>query len=210
MNKKSAAAVIFIVIAAAASASVFFFNNKLDYMEVHRLLMKEYAGVNQLLAEEYKENNKIIADYEDAEKLIENFFKKHMDITDRPIKFTNRVCKNGRGFQKKDGVIYCIDEDVFYIDKKDRQTGACGKYNNKACNKDLSNDTVTIWIDINGKKGPNKISTLERDYSACRRTEEGLMNCEYKGTLGDIFGFVLYGSRMVPAAPYTQAVVWNQ
>ena len=207
--KKIICTAVFVLIGIAASAlycSVFKHSDE-EYIFQEKL-QKEKAEFNLMQRKAYDEDKKTIADYKNADDLIENLLKKYMNVTDKPVKFTNNACKNGKSFQKENGVIYCIDEDVFFIDKNDRKNGACNIYSTVPCNKDLSPETVTIWIDVNGEKSPNKLSTFRAE-NCIQHTDPIYRECSYKGRINDIIGFVLYSQKLMPANQFAYIIFTN-
>ena len=117
-------------------------------------LKKSISGLNQALALEFALEGYTAQDYSSAQQLVENVFKRRMNVIDGRTDFTSDVC-GGSVFTTGDGVIFCVDN--YSSGNSDSATLPCNIQNTTPC---IVNNGANVWIDVNGVKKPNRLTEL--------------------------------------------------
>ena len=117
-------------------------------------LKKSISGLNQALALEFSLEGYTAQDYSSSQQIVENVFKKRMNVIDGRTDFTSTVC-NGSVFTTTDGVIFCVDN--YSSANSNSNTLPCNIQNTTPC---IVSSGANIWIDVNGVKKPNKLTEI--------------------------------------------------
>lgn len=179
--------VIIGVIAAMVVPSVMSNTNKHEYRTA---IKKAISGLNQALELEYSLEGLTAQNFVSSEEIVQNLFMKRMNnIAPSVEEFTVPNCNNASPnsiFTTTDGMIFCVSN--YQSDNSDEPTSKCS-YNNKVpC---VQNEGANIWIDVNGSKKPNKVTT---DSSNPK----------------DVYQALIYAQRVVPYGKPTQIVFYNK
>lgn len=179
--------VIIGVLAAIVIPSTMNNTNKHEYRTAAK---KAISALNQALALEYSLEGLTAQSFDSAEELVKEVFKKRMNnIASSVSEFTVADCNNDSPdsiFTTTDGMIFCVSN--FKSDNSDDPNSKCS-YNNKVpC---VQNDGANIWIDVNGAKKPNRVTT---DSSKPM----------------DIYQAQIYAQRVIPYGEPSQSVFFNK
>ncbi len=122
--------------------------------EYKSALKKAIEMINNALLMEKATTTFGARDFNSNEDLVKNLFKKRLSvIEDVNEEFTSEDC-DGAVFTTIDGTIFCVDN--FSVSYDDNGDVVCNSYNTKPC---VSSNSANLWIDVNGKKAPNKLTT---------------------------------------------------
>ncbi|MBQ8887400.1 MAG: type II secretion system protein [Candidatus Gastranaerophilales bacterium] len=171
------------IIGVVSAITIPILNNHTNKSEYRTALKKSISAINQALELSYALEGTSANDYSSADLVIENIFKKRLNILDKKSekdnKFTNEdVCSSNNGsniFKTTDGIAYCLTNWKNSPDD-DNQT-ACDSKSMTPCSEDITKPNM--WIDVNGDKKPN------------RSTDNGQK-------VGDIFPIMVYDKRAIP------------
>lgn len=164
--------------------------NNINGNEYRTAIKKAISGLNQALALEYSLEGLTAQNFASAEDLVQNLFKKRMsNISPSTGEFTVTDCNNDSPdsiFTTNDGMIFCVSN--FQSDNSDEPNSKCS-YNNKVpC---VQNDGANIWIDVNGLKKPNKVTTSSSNPR-------------------DVYQAQIYAQKVVPYGQPTQSIFYNK
>lgn len=167
-----------------------------SYADEYRAgLKKAISGLNQALTQHYALEGLSAQDYTSSEDIVENILKKRMNVVENNSNFKPTGCtaSTAATFTTADGIVFCIS--AFHSDDTDDQDSACNSYNSTGCvsSANLANPApaANIWIDVNGMKKPNKMTT-----SSSRPK--------------DVYTAVIYAQKAVPYGEATQSVLYNR
>ena len=146
-----------VIIGVIAAMTVPTLMNNTNSQEFRSALKKAISGANQALTLHYALEGLGAQDYADAATLVNDVFKKRMNVIDGTgsATFPGGTC-TGAVFTTQDGIMFCVPTDAWDPGEADSQTDACNSYNTKPCTAD---NTPNLWIDVNGQKNPNKATT---------------------------------------------------
>lgn len=173
--------VIIGVIAAITIPTVHNSTNRLQYKSG---LKKAISTICYAIDKNWAFTNKSVTDYNTEQELFDEIFNKYLAIFDMPSEFTTDVC-NGLIFRTNDGVIYCLQN--FYSSGSGDPDASCSENNMVPC---VNSDTANLWIDVNGIKGPNKIT-------------------ESSDMPSDIYPAQIYSRKVVPYGDAAYEVMFN-
>ena len=176
------ALVIIGVIAAITIPSVLNNSNK---MEFKSSLKKSISSINRAIALHYSLTSLSAQDYTSADELVSEVFMKRMNVINEMSEFTSSDCE-GISFAVQDGMIYCVAN--YYSDNADGINTVCNMQNTVPC---IQNDGPNLWIDVNGLKKPNTITTSSKNPK-------------------DIYQAQIYSMRVVPYGVPTQEVMYEK
>lgn len=167
-----------------------------SYADEYRAgLKKAISGLNQALAQNYALEGLSAQDYTSSEDIVNNIFKKRMNIIKNESNFIPTGCTASAAstFVTADGIVYCVS--AFHSDDTDDQDSACNSYNSTGCVSSANLSTpapaANVWIDVNGVKKPNKITT-----SASRPK--------------DVYTAIIYAQKVLPYGEATQSILYNK
>lgn len=158
-------------------------------------LKKAISALNQALTQHYALEGLSAQDYTSSDDIVENIFKKRMNVVNSSSDFKPTGCSDASAavFTTADGIVYCVSD--FHSDDSDEQNSACNSYNTTGCldSANLSSPApaANIWIDVNGMKKPNKLTT-----SSSRPK--------------DVYTAVIYAQKVVPYGEATQSILYNK
>lgn len=155
-------------------------------------LKKAISGLNQALTLNYALEGLSAQDYNDGATLVQDVFKKRMNVIDGNATFSASVC-DGTVFTTADGMMFCV-KDFQGNPTSDEQGVICDSYNTTGCHGSATNGTAggpNIWIDVNGIKKPNTLT------SSAKRPK-------------DIYTATIYSQKVVPYGEATQGVMYNK
>lgn len=179
------ALVIIGVLAAILIPSTMSNTNKHEYSVAAK---KAISSLNQALELEYSLNGLTAQNFVSAEEIVQNLFKKRMNnIAPSVEEFTVSDCNNDSPdaiFTTIDGMIFCVSN--YQSDNSDEPSSKCNYNNTIPC---VKNDGANIWIDVNGQKKPNKVTTNSSNPM-------------------DIYQAVIYAQRVVPYGEPTQSIFY--
>ena len=179
-----------VIIGVIAAMTVPTLMNNTNAQEYRSALKKAIAGLNQALTLNYALEGLSANDYSTATDLVDDVFKKRMSVIEGETAFTNTTaCSGNNVFTTADGMMFCVN-GFQGNQNADDQTSACNTYNTKPCTADGS-DAANIWIDVNGSKNPNMVTTN----SARPR---------------DIYQATIYAQKVVPYGDPTQEVMFDK
>ena len=165
--------------------------NNTNEREFRTAAKKAISGLDRAIALEYALEGLTVQDYVSSEELVKYLFKKRMNNLEPSSKrFTNPdTCKDATPesiFNTADGMIYCVTN--FKSDYSDERGSKCDFYNTTPCTKE---EGPNIWIDVNGAKKPNKVTT---SYKKPR----------------DIYQAQLYSQKVLPYGDATQEIFYHK
>ncbi len=179
-----------VIIGVIAAMTVPTLMNNTNAQEYRSALKKAIAGLNQALTLNYALEGLSANDYSDGAALVNEVFKKRMSVIDGETSFTNTsTCDASDVFTTADGMVFCV-KGFQGNENGDDQTSACNTYNTKPCTTGGS-DGANIWIDVNGSKKPNRLTT-----SSARPR--------------DIYQATIYAQKVVPYGNPTQEVMFDK
>lgn len=181
------ALVIIGVIAAITVPTVMNNTNKHEYRTA---IKKAISALNQALELEYSLEGLTAQNYVSAEELVQNLFKKRMNnIAPSVDEFTVSDCNNDSPdsiFTTTDGMIFCVAN--YKSDNSDEPNSRCNYDNTVPC---VKNSGANIWIDVNGLRKPNKVTTNSSNPK-------------------DVYQAQIYAQRVIPYGKPTQSVFYNK
>ncbi len=167
-----------------------------SYADEYRAgLKKAISSLNQALAQHYALEGLSAQDYTSSEDIVNNIFKKRMNVVENNSNFIPTGCtaSSAATFTTADGIVYCIS--AFHSDDNDDQDSACNSYNSTGCIQSANLSTpapaANVWIDVNGMKKPNTITT-----SSARPK--------------DVYTAVIYAQKALPYGEATQSILYNK
>ncbi len=172
-----------VIIGVIAAMTVPTLMNNTNSQEFRSALKKAISSVNQALTLNYALTSECAMDFDTAPKLVDELFAKRMSImqngTTRPTwSGTDDGACAGTTFATADGILFCIKD---YL-----TTGTnCDAYNQNPCGT-----APNLLIDVNGQKGPNKMTA-----NASRPK--------------DIYAATIYSQRVIPYGDATQQVMYD-
>lgn len=179
--------VIIGVLAAILVPSVMNNTNKQEYRTA---IKKAISGLNQALALEYVLEGVTAQNYVSSEDIVQNLFKKRMNnIAPAAKEFTVSNCNNDSPdsiFTTNDGMIFCVSN--FQSDNSDEPNSKCSYDNQIPC---VKNDGANLWIDVNGYRKPNKVTTNSSNPR-------------------DVYQAQIYAQKVVPYGKPTQNIFYNK
>ncbi len=180
-----------VIIGVIAAMTVPTLMNNTNAQEFRSALKKAISGVNQALTLHYALEGLSAQDYTSAKDLVEDVFKRRMSVLEggNTSQFTDSsVCSDtGATFTTADGMIFCVTN--FHSDDSDEQGSICDSYNTTPCVTGGS-DVPNLWIDVNGAKNPNRVTT------SSKRPK-------------DIYQAQIYSQKVVPFGDPTQEVMFD-
>ena len=114
-----------------------------------------------------------------------------MSVIDGEESFTVTNCAGASAdtvWTTADGIIFCLDSS-YSSAASDEQGTACDSYNTVPCT--ASTDKANLWIDVNGVKKPNRVTT------SSKRPR-------------DIYQAHVYSQKVVPFGDPTQEVMFDK
>lgn len=148
-----------VIIGVIAAMTVPTLMNNTNAQEFRSALKKAISGVNQALTLHYALEGLGAQDYSTAQSLIDDVFKKRMNVIDQGT-YNAGYTVGGltptteNSFITQDGIIFVVND--WSVGDVESQEGACNSYNTKPC---IASDAPNLWIDVNGEKNPNRITT---------------------------------------------------
>jgi len=174
-----------VIIGVIAAMTVPTLMNNTNAQEFRSALKKAISGANQALTLHYALEGLSAQDYTSATTLVNDVFKRRMSIIDGDTTFTNQTACGGNDvWTTADGMVFCITG--FSSANSDDQGTACDSYNTTACGAEPN-----LWIDVNGAKNPNLITT------SAKRPK-------------DIYQATIYSQKVVPYGNPTQQVMFDK
>ena len=141
-----------VIIGVIAAMTVPTLMSNTNSQEFRSALKKAVSGVNQALTLHYALTSETAADAGDASGLVSKVFKTRMSVLDDTtitgMPGGQGNCNADTTFATADGVIFCVDDTAF-------NTSGTG------CdfeNKEICGTGPNFYIDVNGKKAPNKLT----------------------------------------------------
>ncbi len=179
-----------VIIGVIAAMTVPTLMNNTNAQEYRSALKKAISGLNQALTLNYALEGLSANDYSTGTDLVNDVFKKRMSVIEGETSFTNTTaCDASDVFTTADGMLFCV-KGFKGNQAADDQTSACNTYNTKPCTED-GNDGANIWIDVNGSKNPNMVT------SNSKRPR-------------DIYQATIYAQKVVPYGDPTQEVMFDK
>ena len=178
-----------VIIGVIAAMTVPTLMNNTNAQEFRSALKKAISGVNQALTLHYALTSQSAQDFSDGSQLVNELFKKRMSVlengtTANGVSFTSTDCSdNTATFVTADGIMFCVTGFSAAADSSD--DGACNVYNTVPCG-----NANNMWIDVNGAKKPNKVTTTSTRPK-------------------DIYQATIYSQRIVPYGAPTQQVMYD-
>ncbi len=171
--------------------------------EFRTALKKAISASNQALTLQYALEGVGAGDFSTADELVKGVFAKRMSLIAgsativqgqaglQTVTFTNG-CSGGAVFVTQDGLMYCVETSFAGASNGTTDPTAIGKcdaFDEEPCTS--SSNTPNMLIDVNGAKGPNKLTTS----SAKPR---------------DIYQAMIYNQKIVPYNQATQEVMYDK
>ena len=126
-------------------------------------------------------------DYLTAKDLVTELFKRRLIFADSYVtEFTSGDCAGGELFTTSDGMIFCIEN--YTSDGIDQEGTICDIFNTRPCTQ--NEDAPNLWVDVNGVKGPNKLTTSPKIPK-------------------DVYQFQIYSQRVIPFGEATRDIVYD-
>ncbi len=173
-----------VIIGVIAAMTVPTLMNNTNAQEFRSGFKKAIAALNQALTLHYALTGTTAQDYSTgATALMNDVFKKRMSVitVSGTTAFSNDgVCSGSDVFTTADGMMFCLTNF---------STTNCDEENTKPCAGTES--SPNIYIDVNGLKGPNKLTTS----SAAPR---------------DIYQAQIYAQRVIPFGGPIQEVMYDK
>lgn len=164
--------------------------NNTNGHEHRAALKKAISALNQALELEYSLEGLTAQNFVSGDEIVKELFKKRMNnIVPSAKEFTVPDCKNESPdsiFTTDDGMIFCVSN--FKSDNSGDPNSKCSYTNRVPC---VQNEGANIWIDVNGFRKPNKITT---DASNPR----------------DVYQALIYAQRVVPYGEPTQSIFYDK
>lgn len=164
--------------------------NNTNGHEYRSAIKKAISGLNQALELEYSLEGLTAQNFVSSEEIVQNLFMKRMNnIAPSVEEFTVPNCNNDSPnsiFTTTDGMIFCVSN--YQSDNSDEPNSKCSYNNRVPCVKNVG---ANIWIDVNGSRKPNKVTT---DSSNPK----------------DVYQALIYAQRVVPYGKPTQSVFFNK
>ena len=180
-----------VIIGVIAAMTVPTLMNNTNAQEFRSALKKAISGVNQALTLNYALEGLAANDYTAGKDLVQDVFKKRMSVIDGEESFTVTNCAGASKdtvWTTADGIIFCLDS-TYTSAASDEQGTACDSYNTVPCT--ASTDKANLWIDVNGVKKPNRVTT------SSKRPR-------------DIYQAHVYSQKVVPFGDPTQEVMFDK
>lgn len=174
-----------VIIGVIAAMTVPTLMNNTNAQEFRSALKKAISGTNQALTLHYALEGLSASDYSDGAALVNEVFKTRMSVIDGENSFTTGDCSGNAVFTTADGMVFCVSG--FTNAGSDNEGSACDAYNTAPC----SNGGANLWIDVNGAKKPNKVTT------SSKRPR-------------DIYQAQIYSQKVVPYGTPTQEVMFDK
>lgn len=177
-----------VIIGVIAALTVPFIMNNTNKHEFRSALKKSISSLNQALEKHWATEGLSASDYTSADLLIDNVFKKQMNIVsdDSIAEFTSSECReNSKIFVTTDGIIYCVTN--YASSNSDEENVPCNYNNTTPCSQTVG---PNLYIDVNGLKKPNQLTT-----SSSRPK--------------DIYQASIYSQRVIPYGIASQEVFYN-
>lgn len=179
-----------VIIGVIAAITVPTLMNNTNGQEYRSAIKKAISGLNQAIALNFSLEGLTAQDYNTSEEIVQNLFKKRMNDIKMPSdsEFTNEVCQESENslFTTTDGIIFCVTN--YKSDNSDEPYSKCDFNNNTPC---IESDGPNIWIDVNGVKKPNKVTTSSNKPR-------------------DIYQAQIYAQKVVPYGAPTQGVIFEK
>jgi len=179
-----------VIIGVIAAMTVPTLMNNTNAQEFRSALKKAISGVNQALTLHYALTSESAQDFSTGSQLVNGLFKKRMSIlengtTANGVSFTSTNCSDTTAtFVTADGIMFCVTG--FSADADSADNGKCNVYNTVPCG-----NANNLWIDVNGAKKPNKVTTTSTRPK-------------------DIYQATIYSQRIVPYGAPTQQVMYEE
>jgi prepilin-type N-terminal cleavage/methylation domain-containing protein len=180
-----------VIIGVIAAMTVPTLMNNTNAQEFRSALKKAISGVNQALTLNYALEGLSAQDYSTAATLVSGIFKTRMSVIDGATGFTTSDCTGASSdtvFTTADGMVFCVSSN-YTSANSDSDTSKCNSYNTVPCA--ATETTPTLWIDVNGAKKPNTVTT-----SSSRPK--------------DIYQAQIYAQKVVPWNTPTQEVMFDK
>ncbi len=190
-----------VIIGVIAAMTVPTLMNNTNAQEFRSALKKAISGANQALTLHYALEGLSAQDYTSPTDLAQNVFRKRMSIISGASGTDAQVSTRGTNgnstalantsvdasWVTADGMIFSIDTAAYKSDNSDEQTSKCNSYNTVPCSTGAAN----LWIDVNGSKNPNTIT------SSSKRPK-------------DIYQAHIYAQKVLPYGAPTQEVMFDK
>ena len=160
-----------VIIGVIAAMTVPTLMNNTNAQEFRSALKKAISSLNQAIEREYAMEGVNVGDFTSAADLATNLFGKNLQVIDTTQAVQGH---SGSNFVTADGMIFSITEFT---------PASCDFENETSCG--------TIYIDVNGKKGPNKDTTSSTHPR-------------------DIYKVLLYSQRAIAGDTATQEVMFDK
>ena len=179
-----------VIIGVIAAMTVPTLMNQTNSQEFRSAIKKAISGVNQALTLHYALTSEAAMDFSSGSALVDGIFKKRMSVLSGATahsEFTTACGASDAVFTTADGIMFCVNG---FNNGDGSADGACNTYNTKPCTAS-GDQAANLWIDVNGAKKPNQITT-----SAVRPK--------------DIYQATIYSQRIVPYGTPTQQVMYDE
>lgn len=148
-----------VIIGVIAAMTVPTLMNNTNSQEFRSGLKKAISAVNQALALHYALEGTGADVFSNEADVVSKLFKKKMNIVENGTYTTNYKIGNctpdeNNSFVTQDGMIFCISG--WSSGETDSQGLFCNSFNTIPCG---AVDSPNLWIDVNGEKNPNRITT---------------------------------------------------
>jgi prepilin-type N-terminal cleavage/methylation domain-containing protein len=184
-----------VIIGVIAAMTVPTLMNNTNSQEFRSALKKAISALNQAVTMQYALEGTLLSDYSTAESVVQNVFSSRLNVINTgTASSTNwgasgnsgdEKCASGKVFITADGIAYCVTN---YTSAGSATSGTCDNAGNNPCATTASKPS--IYIDVNGVKNPNKLTTLSSQPK-------------------DIYEAHLYAQRVVPFKAATQQVMYD-
>ena len=162
-----------VIIGVIAAMTVPTLMNNTNSQEFRSALKKAISSINQAIEREYAVDGNTLGDIEQA-NLLSDVFKQNLQVIEDSYSISKGDLSGQSAFVTADGMFFVINGFT---------PGSCDFENEDVCG--------SIYVDVNGEKGPNKKTTT----SAHPR---------------DIYFIQLYNQRAVAGDPATQEVMFDK
>ncbi len=153
--------------------------------EFRTAFKKAISTSNQALTVNKALDGLTAQDFTTADEVVDNIFKTKMNVIEGSSSFTNSCCSGGSVFTTQDGMIFCVTN--WNSANSDVPDSDCNQFNTTPCALDKTKPN--LWIDVNGAKKPNTITTSEKRPK-------------------DIYQALIYAQRIVPYDIPSQEVMY--
>ncbi len=174
--------VIIGVIAAMTIPVVLNITHKIEYRSA---LKKAFETLNFALSKQRALENITAWECSSDQEVYDLIFSQQLIIAESPESFTSDDC-SGYVFRTNDSMIFCIQN--FHSDFSSDPLSACDIESNNPC---VEGDIPNLYIDVNGEKGPNKLTVSSDNPS-------------------DIYQAQIYATRALPYGEAAYEIMYSE